>query len=187
MTRKTTTTARARTRIAVLTAAMVAAPAVGAATAAPAAAQESMSDCVVTDFSIAETDRRAAAGTAYIEFTMTRTGEGETPAGEPCNLYRYANLIWVDDQDEPVGAWAEREGGSGSYTVEPDGTVLLTVAQPNPANYDPELCEPTPVSGLAVSLYIAEQTVTVPTGGHDTACANAELAVPRYSIEPGGN
>ncbi|WP_053614993.1 DUF4232 domain-containing protein [Nocardiopsis sp. NRRL B-16309] len=187
MTRKTTTTARVRTRLAVLTAAMIAAPAVAAVPAAAATAPESMPDCTVSDFEIVETDRRAAAGTAYIEFTMARNGEGETPAEEPCHLYRYANLIWVDDQGELVGAWAEREGGSGSYTVEPDGTVLLTVAQPNPANYDPELCEPTAVSGLAVSLYIAEEPVVVPTGGHDTACANAEVAVPRYTIEPGGS
>ncbi|MGW5878436.1 DUF4232 domain-containing protein [Nocardiopsis terrae] len=181
MTGKTTTTARVRTRIAVLTAAMIAAP---AAVAVPAAAQEPMRDCVVSDFEIVENERRAAAGTAYIEFTMTRTGEGETPAQEPCNLYRYASLNWVDDQGERVGAWAVREGGGDSFTVEPERTALLTVAQPNPDNYDPQLCVPTPVAGIEVSLYIAEAPVTVPTGGHDTACANPEVAVPRYTIEP---
>ncbi|MFD6953625.1 MULTISPECIES: DUF4232 domain-containing protein [unclassified Nocardiopsis] len=155
-------------------------------TAAPAsaAAQESMRDCTVSDFAIVENERRAAAGTAYIEFTMTRTGEGDTPAQEPCNLYRHASLSWVDAEGERVGAWAEREGGGGSFTVDPGGTALLTVAQPNPGNYDPRVCEPAPVTGIEVSLYIAEAPVHVPTGGGDTACANPEVAVPRYTVEP---
>ncbi|WP_143832975.1 MULTISPECIES: DUF4232 domain-containing protein [Nocardiopsis] len=179
------TARRARAGGAAIAAAMIAVPAVVAA-APPAAAQGSVRDCAVSDFAIVESGRGAAAGTAHIEFTMTRTGEGETPAQESCTLYRYVGLNWVDAGGERVGAWAEREGEGGSFTVEPEGAVLLTVAQPNPGNYDPQVCEPTPVTGVEVSLYVAEAPVHVPTGGGDTACANPEVAVPRYRIEPSG-
>ncbi|PDP87525.1 hypothetical protein CQJ94_10715 [Glycomyces fuscus] len=187
MTKKTTTGTRLRGRA--ITALVAAASAV-AVTAVPAAAQEAPRVCVSDDFKIIENDRRAAAGTAYVEFAMMRIGgegEADAPRREPCSLYRELDVYWVDQQDRRVGAWAVYDGEPGEpFVLGPEETAVLTVAQPGAANYDPQVCEPTRVRGLQVGFDLGDGGVHAPTGGRDTVCANPEVGVPRYRVEPHG-
>ncbi|RKS09145.1 uncharacterized protein DUF4232 [Nocardiopsis sp. Huas11] len=177
------------TALAGLCAAALAAPVLAAAAPAAAAADTETRQCVSGDFKIIENDRGAAAGTTYIEFAMIRiggSGGSDDPAEEPCSLYRDLGVSWVDHyQGSTVGAFATYDGEQGEpFVVEPGGTATLTLAQPNPGNYDPEVCDPTDVAGIRVQWDMADEGAYASTGARDTMCANPDVAVPRYTVEP---
>ena len=167
------------------------AAAAGPADAPAGASGEKPRLCVSEDFKLIENGRTAAAGTTYIEIAMDRIGgEGEAnaPRREPCSLYRRLDVSWADDYEgSTVGAWAEYDGEPGEpFVIEPGGHAIMTLAQPGHGNYDPGVCEPTPVDGVRVRFDLADDGAYLPTGGGDTVCANPEVAVPRYTVEPSG-
>lgn len=157
------------------------------ATGEPPAERAATRPCVTGDFKIIENDRKAAAGTTYIEFAMIRIGGDGDAQNEPCDLSRRVGTHWIDEYNgDRVGSWAEYGDGTDrpSFVVEPGGQAMLTVAQPNPANYDPAECDPRDVAGIQVYLeFEGDDGTYAPTGGKDVMCANEGVAVPRVSVE----
>ncbi|PSK92320.1 hypothetical protein CLV63_11879 [Murinocardiopsis flavida] len=157
------------------------------ASAAPPASHAEARPCVTGDFKIIENDRKAAAGTTYIEFAMIRIGGDGDPQNEPCDLSRRVGTHWIDEYNgDRVGSWAEYGDGTDrpSFVVAPGGQALLTVAQPDPANHDPADCDPRDVAGIQVYLeFEGDGGTYAPTGGRDEMCAVEGAAVPRVTVE----
>ncbi|MDA8369676.1 MAG: hypothetical protein M0026_07375 [Nocardiopsaceae bacterium] len=150
-------------------------------------ADDDMRFCTSEDFKIIENEREAAAGTTYIEFAMLRIGgEGDAnaPRQEPCIMHHGLDVYWIDEfEGDRVGAWAEYDGEPGEpFVLEPEETALLTLAQPNYQNYDPDVCDPAEVAGIQVQLDLGDGGTYASTGGQDIVCANPEVAVPRFSV-----
>ncbi|MFC3520200.1 DUF4232 domain-containing protein [Streptomonospora nanhaiensis] len=158
---------------------------------APAAAADdtagagalSVRDCTAVDLEVAETGREAAAGTVYIEFELTKRDPLSPWDDEACTMYpSVADMYWGDSEGNPIGAHAIREGQGGSvFALFPGDTATVTVARPNPDDYDPAECRPTQVDGAALFFQNDEGAEYVPTGGLDRVCANPDLGASTVS------
>ncbi|MFL1382133.1 hypothetical protein [Nocardiopsis protaetiae] len=148
--------------------------AVGAAALAAAAAlvggaahageEDQPRPCRSDDFQVTETDRDAA-GTLYIEFRLDRTGDGG-----PCLMSDRFGVHWTDvPAGQRVGEWARYSDEIRDPWVVPGGGyALLTLAQPNPDDFDPQDC----------GEVLTATGITVYQDFHDDPGVHGELTAP---------
>lgn len=167
-----------------------------AASTASAAAGQQVGDtadgdnvvlCQSEDFTIYETGSGAAAGTIYVTFALDR--RGVDTHDEPCLMYDRFGVHWTEySGGDQVGGWARYDHEiRDPWLVGPDDHAVLTLAQPNPGNYDPEECEPAVAHGVRAYLEFHDDPgVDGATDSAVSVCANPEVGTPRMVVEPSG-
>jgi hypothetical protein len=172
-------------RAAVLGAAAVPALVLGGPAALAGDAAEagvrSVADCTSLDLEVTETDRGAAAGTTYVEFTFTKKPPRSPWADEACVMYGdLVDMYWGDQEGHEIGAHAVRDGEGGDpFALFPGDTAKVTVATPNVGNFDPEECRPTEV--MAANFFLKNDYGVAWVLTDDVVCANPEVGGPRVS------
>jgi hypothetical protein len=110
-----------------------------------AGAQAPVDTCKSADLSIAVGEVSAAAGTVHREVLFTNRGAGS------CVLRGFPGVSYVDSNGNQIGKAAERFGARGPLvTLTRGGTAVSDVGFAQAGNFDPDVCDITPVWGLQV-------------------------------------
>jgi hypothetical protein len=110
-----------------------------------AGAQAPVETCKSADLSIAVGEVGAAAGTVHREVLFTNRGAGS------CVLRGFPGVSYVDSNGNRIGKAAQRVGARGPLvTLTRGATVVSDVGSAQAGNFDPEVCDITPVWGLQV-------------------------------------
>lgn len=156
------------------------APAPGASGAAPRPAASAVV-CGAATLSVALGPTEGAAGTVYAPLRFTNTGS------RPCVVDGYPGVSYVTgERGNQVGRAALRDGArSGPVTLAPGQVAYATLAMVQVGNFDPGVCQQTPVHALRVYPPAERVPVFVPID--TTGCAGnppgPQLRV--SSIKPG--
>ncbi|WP_233515024.1 DUF4232 domain-containing protein [Marinitenerispora sediminis] len=149
----------------------------------------SVADCTAADLEVTEQSRQGAAGTVYVDLLIEKLPPRTPYSDEACVMYgELAQVYWGDSEGHRIGASAEQDSvTTGPFALFPGDQAVVTIARPNPENYDPVECQPTEVAGAHLFFLNDEGAQYVPTDGRDRVCANPELGASRVSaITPVG-
>jgi hypothetical protein len=102
--------------------------------------------CKVADLELSLGGGEGAAGTVYKELRFTNKGS------RTCVIQGFPGVSYVTGEDgQQVGPAASREGAKGpAISLKPGMTVFAPLGFREVRNYDPAVCQPTPVRGLRV-------------------------------------
>jgi hypothetical protein len=108
---------------------------------------------------------RGCRGSVYRVLVFTNRGS------QSCELQGFPGVSYVaGDDGHQVGPAATRTGDRGEPVhIAPGGTASAQLRQVNVANFDPAVCQPTPVRGLRVYPPGETAAIFVPLGS--TGCA----------------
>ncbi|WP_246009644.1 DUF4232 domain-containing protein [Actinokineospora cianjurensis] len=106
----------------------------------------STDDCKVSELKLAVKDGDAAAGTVFRKLVFTNAGT------RTCVIQGFPGVSYVTGDDgHQVGPAAYRVGTKGApVRLEPGSSATSDVGFVNVRNYDPQVCQPTPVRGLRI-------------------------------------
>ncbi|MBP2340565.1 hypothetical protein JOF41_006743 [Saccharothrix coeruleofusca] len=126
-----------------VTAALLVGGATGADAVVDAAAGAATCRSVGLDVSFGREE--GAAGTVYREVLLTNRGV------RPCVLRGFPGVSYVDGDGAQIGGAAERVGDRGpQLTLRHGETAASDVGFAQVRNFDPDVCQPTPVWGVRV-------------------------------------
>lgn len=126
--------------------------------------------CTLATLNVALGEPEGAAGSAYFPLTFTNTGF------EPCTLEGFPEVAYVaGDDNHQVGAAAAENGDAGpAVTLKPGEQAVANLQEVTVQNFPEDVCDPTPVTGLRVSLPGGEDAAFIPQQDR-TGCASEEL------------
>ncbi|HET6711545.1 DUF4232 domain-containing protein [Amycolatopsis sp.] len=138
--------------------------------AAPPAAQPVDNGlCKAGDVKLALGQGDAGAGSVYRPLLITNA------SSKPCTIQGFPGVSYVAGEDgHQVGKDAFREGTKGNAVkLNPGQTAAADIQFVNVRNFDPAMCQPTPVKGLRI--YLPQETASnfVPSDG--TGCAGTKI------------
>jgi hypothetical protein len=124
-----------------------------------------VAQCTVRDLDVSLVGEEGTAGTMYRALVFTNTGT------RACVIQGFPGVSFVaGDDGHQVGEAAARVGDKGPpITLRPGMAATAPVGFVNIGNYDPEVCQPTPVRGLRVYPPHERRSVFVPF--ETTGCA----------------
>ncbi|MEQ0561461.1 DUF4232 domain-containing protein [Amycolatopsis sp. NEAU-NG30] len=125
--------------------------------------------CKAGDVKLALGQGDAGAGSVYRPLLITNT------SAKPCTVQGFPGVSYVAGSDgHQVGKDAFREGTKGNAVkLNPGQTAAADIQFVNVHNFDPAVCQPTPVKGLRI--YLPQETASnfVPADG--TGCASTKI------------
>ncbi len=138
--------------------------------AAPPVAQPADNGlCKAGDVKLALGQGDAGAGSVYRPLLITNS------SAKPCTIQGFPGVSYVAGEDgHQVGKDAFREGTKGNAVkLNPGQTAAADIQFVNVRNFDPAMCQPTPVKGLRI--YLPQETASnfVPSDG--TGCAGTKI------------
>jgi len=128
-------------------------------------AELTIAQCTVRDLDVSLGAEEGTAGTVHRALVFTNTG------ARACVIQGFPGVSFVTGDDgRQVGEAAERVGDKGPpITPRPGMSATAPVGFVNIGNYDPAICQPTPVLGLRVYPPQERRSEFVPFG--TTGCA----------------
>jgi len=126
--------------------------------------------CTLATLNVSLGEPEGAAGSSYYPLTFTNTGF------QPCTLEGFPEVAYVaGDDSRPVGAPATQNGDAGAaVTLKPGERAVANLQEVTVQNFPADVCDPTPVTGLRVSLPGSDDAAFVPQQDR-TGCAAKEL------------
>jgi hypothetical protein len=126
--------------------------------------------CSLATLNISLGEPEGAAGSSYYPLTFTNTGF------QPCTLEGFPEVAYVaGDDGHQVGAPATQNGDAGAaVTLQPGEHAVANLQEVTVQNFPEDVCDPTPVTGLRVSLPGSDDAAFIPQQDR-TGCATEEL------------
>lgn len=127
--------------------------------------------CTLATLDIALGEPEGAAGSSYYPLIFTNTGF------QPCTLQGFPGVAYVAGEDShQVGAAATQNGDAGSaVTLNPGEHATANLQEVTVQNFPDDVCDPTAVTGLRVSLPGSEDDAAFVPQQDRTGCAAEEL------------
>jgi hypothetical protein len=126
--------------------------------------------CTLATLNVSLGEPEGAAGSSYFPLTFTNTGF------EPCTLEGFPEVAYVaGDDNHEVGAPAAQNGDAGAaVTLKPGEHTVANLQEVTVQNFPEDVCDPTAVTGLRVSLTGSDEAAFIPQQDR-TGCAAEEL------------
>lgn len=126
--------------------------------------------CTLATLDISLGEPAGAAGSSYYPLIFTNTGF------QPCSLEGFPQVAYVaGDDSHQVGDAAAQDGEAGpAVTVKPGEHAVANLQEVTVQNFPEDVCDPTAVTGLKVSLPGSEDAAFVPEQDR-TGCAAKNL------------
>lgn len=138
----------------------------------------SATPCTSAQLALSLGSSQGAAGTTYQSVVFLNTGS------QPCTLYGYPGISFINARGEILGKPASRQPGKEkTVTLSPGGSAHTVVGEPDTENFPPSRCKATTAERL--QAYPPGQTTPLFVTDHEKVCTTHNGRTTVVPVLPG--